>query len=194
MRRTLPAMLAVVGAAATSLADQPFFIGLGDLPGGLYLSNAGDVAGAGMNATVIGSGYGATGVQAFRWTQSTGMVALPDLAGGQASNAAMGVSTDGATIIGSGSAAFVEPVRWVGASGPFVIPGFAEGWLGGAARAISRDGLVIAGTFNAGSFSTPCRWTSAGFEALTTDDGLVFGTNADGSVIVGRGGPGSDRA
>jgi probable HAF family extracellular repeat protein len=43
------------------------------------------------------------GTEAFRWTSSTGMVGLGDLAGGPLQSRALDVSRDGASILGSGS-------------------------------------------------------------------------------------------
>ena len=71
------------------------FSGLGDLPGGIFWSSGEDVSSNG--STVVGGSASASGYEAFRWTQSGGMVGLGDLAGGVFFSVAYGVSADGST-------------------------------------------------------------------------------------------------
>lgn len=73
-------------------------VGLGDLPGGSFWSNAQNVSADG--SVVVGQSFGAYGYEAFRWTQETGMVGLGSLPGGLFARAATGVSADGSVIVG----------------------------------------------------------------------------------------------
>ncbi len=63
-------------------AQAASFQGLGDLPGGRFSSYASGVSADG--SVVVGSSESTAmfTVEAFRWTQSTGMVGLGDLPGG----------------------------------------------------------------------------------------------------------------
>ena len=73
-------------------------VGLGDLPGGSFWSNAQNVSADG--SVVVGQSSGAYGYEAFRWTQGTGMIGLGSLPGGLFVSAATGVSADGSVIVG----------------------------------------------------------------------------------------------
>ena len=73
-------------------------VGLGDLPGGSFWSNAQNVSADG--SVVVGQSFGAYGYEAFRWTQGTGMVGLGSLPGGLFVSGATGVSADGSVIVG----------------------------------------------------------------------------------------------
>jgi probable HAF family extracellular repeat protein len=138
-------------------------IGLGDLPGGVFDSFALAVSADG--STVVGRGWGASGEEAFRWTNGGGMVGLGDLPGGDMfESEGLGVSADGATVVGTG----------YGDSGPeaFIwdaIHGMREldvvladlglgpalsGWHLTSATAISDDGLAIVGFGRNPSFQT----------------------------------------
>ena len=52
-----------------------------------------------------------TGMEAFRWTQSTGMLGLGDLAGGIFSSTASGASADGSVIVGAGTLILPKALR-----------------------------------------------------------------------------------
>ena len=90
------------------------FQGLGDLPGGDSYSIALAVSADGT--TVVGrsrSTASGTDPEAFRWTESTGMVGLGDFPGGVFKSGAGGVSHDGSVIVGQGhSATQSEAFRW----------------------------------------------------------------------------------
>lgn len=127
-------------------------IGLGDLPGGNFNSTATDVSADG--SIVVGNGT--TGAllddgaqQGFRWTQSTGMVALGD---GSRVNA---ISADGSTIVGTGLTApnVFEAVLWNSTGGMHSIKALLQaqgidmtGWVLNEATAVSADGRVIVGS------------------------------------------------
>src|SRR5262245_4919102 len=88
----------------TAGAEPAFgqFIPLGDLPGGIFDSDPNAVSGNGM--VVVGASSsvasGPTSVEAFRWTQATGMVGLGFFPGAKSSRAA-GVSADGSILVGT---------------------------------------------------------------------------------------------
>ena len=106
--------LAALGAAAPATGGT--FQGLGDLPGGVFFSEAAGVSADGV--TVVGFGNSSLGLGAFRWTPSEGMVGLGDLPGGSYASRAFAVSADGSTIVGRGvSASGPEAFRWTGAAG-----------------------------------------------------------------------------
>jgi probable HAF family extracellular repeat protein len=89
-------------------------------------------------------------IEAFRWTQSEGMVGLGDLPGGPVLSIAYDVSADGSVIVGGGERAFY----WTAATGMFnlqnALDSFGatglDGWTLVDARGVSADGLTIAGT------------------------------------------------
>ena len=73
-------------------------VGLGDLPGGDFFSEARAVSADGT--VVAGFSSTALGFEAFRWTSGGGMVGLGDLPGGIFSSRALGVSADGTRVLG----------------------------------------------------------------------------------------------
>ena len=83
-------------------------VGLGDLAGGSFSSNANGVSADG--SVVVGSGFTASGPEAFIWDAINGMqnlqAVLEDQLGldltGWTLNDASGVSADGTTIVGYG--------------------------------------------------------------------------------------------
>jgi uncharacterized membrane protein len=90
------------------------FMGLGDLPGGTFVSVANRVS---ENMVAVGSSNNLApqpvGEQAFRWTQGSGMVGLGDLPGGWSSSLARDVSADGSVVVGQGqSYSGQEAFRW----------------------------------------------------------------------------------
>jgi probable HAF family extracellular repeat protein len=82
------------------------FTGLGDLPGGAFLSYASKVSDDGsvvVGFSVISSdpnGIEAHGFEAFRWTADGSMVGLGDLPGGRFSSNGWDVSADGSVVVG----------------------------------------------------------------------------------------------
>jgi uncharacterized membrane protein len=138
------------------------------------------------------------GAQAFRWTQTTGVVLLGDLPGGNIASFGRAMSSDGSRIAGIGASALgteafvldVETAAFtpLGALSPNPFASFAVG--------MSGDGTVVVG-----ASSTPVttqsafRWTAAGgMQALglpQVPTGVVPASNAlaisrDGQVIVGQ--------
>ena len=127
-------------AAGPTAEGGASFQGLGDLPDGKFYSEAAGVSADGL--VVVGFGNSASGPEAFRWTQATGMVGLGDLLGGQfRSGVTMPtrVSADGSVVVGySDSALGGEGFRWTQATGMvglgYISPSF-----------FSADGSVVVG-------------------------------------------------
>ncbi len=170
---------------ASPAAAGPFFMGLGDLPGGFFSSHAYAVSADG--STVVGQGLSPSPIydEAFRWTQADGMVAL------DSSHPRMpfAVSADGSVVVGyDNNGAF----RWTQADGivnigDTSIPSYTDS----IARAVSADGSVVAGIDYGGLYPQAFRWTQAdGMVGLGElpggqDYSAGAGISADGSVIVG---------
>ena len=135
----------LTGARAAEL------IGLGDLAGGSFTSRAFGVSADG--SVVVGQGASASGSEAFRWTQGSGMVGLGDLAGGFFSSTAYSVSADGSLIVGKGSSASGnQAFIWDATNGMRSLAGVLTnqavdltGWSLSEARGVSADGLSIVG-------------------------------------------------
>jgi uncharacterized membrane protein len=171
--------------------------GLGFLPGGAY-SVANSVSADG--STIVGT----VGQQAFRWTVPGGMEGLGVLPDYSYASGAMGVSGDGAVVVGGsinepvdGSADRPQAFRWTRSGGMQGL-GFVAGNDRSNAGAISTDGSTIIG--DNGDEGLPFRWTAgAGMQGLgdipldfdPLNGGGMFnvvramGVNRDGSVIVG---------
>jgi probable HAF family extracellular repeat protein len=118
-------------------------------------------------------------------------VGLGDLDGGTFGSIALGVSADGAVVVGQGSSASGdEAFRWT-AGGMVGLGDLDGGTFGSEARAASADGSVIVGWGTSASGSEAFRWTSgSGMVGLGDLPGGVFrsGANAvstDGIVVVG---------
>ena len=95
MRRLL--VLAVLALPLDARAT-PMFVPLGDLSGGSFASRATAVSADG--SVVVGESTTASGQEAFRWTQSGGMVGLGSLSA-ESSSRAFGVSSDGSVVVGT---------------------------------------------------------------------------------------------
>jgi len=95
-------LAALAAALASTASADPSFQGLGDLDGGDFHSEAFKVSADG--STVVGMGYGGSGLEPFRWTQQDGMVGLPAIPGGSPSPGdAIQVSPDGSVVVGAGT-------------------------------------------------------------------------------------------
>lgn len=129
-------------------------VGLGDLPGGIFNSDARGVSADGT--VIVGESNSATGSEAFRWTPEEGMVGLGSLPGGGFNTSATATSADGSVIVGNGrfaGSAIEEAFVWDQTNGirllkDVLIEGGAS--LGGwtqltHAYNISADGTTIVG-------------------------------------------------
>jgi probable HAF family extracellular repeat protein len=159
------------------------FTGLGDLPGGEYISRAWAVSGDGT--VVVGHSDAAAGDTAFRWTAAGGMVSI----GSSADSICWprGVDQDGSTIVGYCPGAF----RWTAASGMVALDGAPGDVSPGATDAVSSDGSVIVGMASGPDGSEAYRWTAAtGAVGLGDLPGGTFrgrshAVSSDGTVVVG---------
>ena len=192
----------VVGYSGSTPGSQAFrwtqatgMIGLGDLAGGTFLSEARGISADG--ATIVGYSDSGTGGEAFRWAQATGMVGLGFLPTNlsYSFSAAYAASVDGTVIVGESTALDGQnPFRWTQATGMVDLGGGA-----GLALATSADGSVVAGQGGFGAFIWDATHGSRLLQnVLVTDYGLgnslagwslqrVTGISADGSVMVGWG-------
>jgi len=181
--------------------DAPFFMALGDLPGGLFDSFAGDVSADGL--VVVGGSVtsGLSYTEPFRWTLEEGMTRLPSPNNFTGGGTATGVSGDGQVIVGTG-------VRLNGRGEGFVWTA-QTGWVGvgdlpggpflSACHAVSADARVVVGYSLSGTSRTEgFRWTAAE-EMVPLGDlpggifvSIAIDASADGSVIVGGSASGRD--
>jgi len=140
-------------------------VGLGDLPGGFFSSQASAVSAD--HRTVVGMSSIERGNEAFRWTEATGMIGLGYLFDDFKFSHATGVSADGSRIVGStvvnavlqpGDPNYADEVEyaafiWDFEHGMRDLKSVLEsehgldltGWQLTSAVDISDDGLVIAG-------------------------------------------------
>ncbi len=175
-----------------SWAGAASFTPLGDLSGGTGESYPHAISADG--SVIVGDSAVASGMEAFRWTESGGMVGLGYIPGGLSYSTARGVSGDGSVVVGNsdfGGILGFQPFRWTSAGGMLaIIDPPVQG--GSAADAVSADGIAVVGVLPNGSGSEEgFRWTSTeGFVELGDLPGGSFATfpqdvSADGSVVVG---------
>ncbi len=127
--------------------------GIGDLPGGIFLSEAFAVSADGN--VIVGQSNSAEGLEAFRFSDSEGIIGLGDLPGGAFSSSSIDVSADGRVIIGMGnSAKGEEAFVWVADIDTMqslydvlTTSGFdLSGWSELKVTGLSDDGLTIVGS------------------------------------------------
>jgi len=140
--------------------------------------------------------------EAFRWTESTGMVGIGDLPDAGFFSGAYGISGDGSVIVGaghslaSGSNTVGEAFRWTQGGGMVGLGDLPGGVFSSIAHAASTDGSIIVGNGTYGTTadeSEAFRWTQAGGMVgvgfLPGDTKSAFnGMTPDGSIIVGSSG------
>lgn len=194
--RTLPTVLTILTVLACAQARQPSFQGLGDFPGWDFYSAAAAVSGDGN--VVVGVSHSAWGREAFRWTETEGMVrlAIPGitLPDGWCRTVAMAVSADGSVIVGdydepdenSGTGYRTQPFRWTQAGGMVALPGMPADSMWVSAYDISADGSVLVGV----AYGIAYRWTAetgavdlGGLDGYTSNQ--AKGVSADGQVVAG---------
>lgn len=187
-------LVVVAGCAAWSSAGDlpiPVFRAIGDLPGGINESQAFGVSGNG--SIVVGGSRGAF-LEAFRWTDASGIRGIGDLPGGTDQSTAYAISADGSTIVGasSGSGGNSFAFRWTEGTGMVSLGDLPGGIAASSAQAASRDGTVIVGRSVSAAGDEAFRWTSAGMQGLGDLPGGphfsgALGVSHDGDVIVGFG-------
>ena len=137
--------------------------------------------------------FGGSHQEAFRWTQTSGFVALGDLAGGNSNSDAYDISGDGEVIVGTAKNASSqwEAFRWT-ESGGMVGLGLANSY----AYATNENGAVIVGKAS----NHAMVWTQADGARLIADvltgNGVDMtgwtlesaeGVSDDGEIVVGVG-------
>jgi probable HAF family extracellular repeat protein len=184
-------LVAVLSPVSLALGEEAFFMGLGDLPGGVFDSRAAGVSDDG--SVVVGFSESATGLQAFRWTESDGMVGLGELPGGLSQSRAADISGDGLVIVGdSRSSSGREAYRWTESEGMVGLGDLPGGPFQSGAYGVNSNGSVIVGTANLPAGTEAFRWTEqTGMVALGdlpggAHSGLATAVTDDGAVVVGR--------
>jgi probable HAF family extracellular repeat protein len=193
-RRT--ATLVTVVLATTGMSNAAtFFEGLGLIPGSMQGSiNAPEATGISADGTVA---VGYSQEQAFRWTQSGGMVGLGflNLMNGHGNSYSMGTSSNGSTVAGYSlnASAKLEAFRWTQATGMIGL-GYLPGGVYSTASAINSNGSVVVGTSNGtadpSSQGQAFRWTqTTGIVGLGFLPGTNYSSaaavNYSGSIVVG---------
>jgi len=188
--KSIITLLAATMCLTTNAAS---FRGLGDLPGGGFLSVAMGVSSNGQ--VVVGYSSSANGTEGVRWTPTNGLVGLGDLPGGTFSSAANAISPEGTVIVGVGrSASGGEAFRWTEATGMVGLGDLPGSAFNSTAYGVSADGKVIVGigvSTLSGTRQEAFRWTSTnGMVALGDLPGgnytsQAWAVSADGTVIVG---------
>lgn len=197
----LLASISIDPLTPVAVAAHATFTGLGDLPGGDFTSYASDLSADG--STVVGRGTSATSTEAFRWTNSTGMVGLGRLPVLELESISFGVSGDGSVVVGHSGNVSGEAFRWNHADA-MVGLGVSPHHLLTIARGVSNDGSVIVGFAPTVMGTEAFRWTSAEgivnlgdipgggsggpFGGIEGEPNIyAFGVSADGNVVVGYG-------
>src|SRR5262249_5641418 len=124
-------------------------------------------------------------LEAFRWTQTSGIAGLGFLPGGTFSIAS-GVSADGSVVVGySHSASGDQAFRWTQATGMVSLGNGV--FASSIASGVSADGRVVVGEAHSLSGQLEAfRWTQE--EGMVGLGGLSAGADAasaDGAIIVG---------
>ena len=168
-------------------SSSQHFIGLGDLPGGDFFSTAQSVSADGTE--VVGYSHSADGTEAFRWTQTEGIVAV-------GFTHASAISADGSTIVGyRNTKNQIEPIRWTTRRGAETLES-SEFIHTGTASGVSNNGSAIVGVvgtkvLNIGKRDVAFRWTMEGGLNSLRGDGATstrseaHAVSTDGAVVVG---------
>ncbi len=136
--------------------------------------------------------------EAFRWSESTGMVGLGHLPGGNDRSIARAVSRNGRVVVGNASVEIDgrpadAPFRWTPETGMQYLTDLDGSRPTGSAWDITPDGSVIVGGMSTARGAEAFRWTEAGGYVGLVDipGGLdVAGASAvssDGRWLVGTG-------
>jgi probable HAF family extracellular repeat protein len=187
------AVLVWLAVCAPSKA-QPWFRGLGFLPGG---SGSWAKAVSGDGSVVVGASHSAAipPGEAFRWEHGvmTGLGQLPGFH--NPGSGASAVSRDGTTVAGASGSNLAEPEAFRWRDGVMVGLGdLPNGASESEALGVSGDGSVVVGQSDAAG-PEAFRWENGQMTALSGPLGIFFqiptsawAVSDDGSVIVGYGG------
>jgi uncharacterized membrane protein len=118
-------------------------VGLGDLPGDTFRSNATAISADG--GTVVGYSDAAPGWEAFVWRAETGMRSLGDFDGGTHLSQAYATNADGTVTVGFGSGDNGREAFRHDADGLHALGDLPEGDFESRALGVSGDGRVIVG-------------------------------------------------
>jgi probable HAF family extracellular repeat protein len=174
---------------AFSWTAEEGMVGLGDLPGGDFSSEANDISADGT--TIVGGSWSESGFEAFIWTADTGMFGLGDLPRGDFNSTALGVSADGSVVVGrsdSGSSHLpTDAMIWSADEGMRKLKDVLQDDFGldlftvilTSATAVSDDGRTIIGQ---GCFGSRCAspitiepWIATLPDAIAFDRSLCSG-------------------
>ncbi len=184
-----------ISSEAQRVQYDTAYLGLGDLPGGAFRSYSRGISHDG--SVVVGSSFTSTSPvveEAYRWTESGGMVGLGFLPGAPASgdSIAWAVSGDGTVVVGrSDSASGDEAFRWTSASGMVGLGDLPGGYFDSYAYDVTPDGSIVVGWgYPASNIPEAFMWTQAsGMVGLGGLPNASYSTgrsvSADGSVVVG---------
>ncbi|UCD29721.1 MAG: hypothetical protein JSV03_04350 [Planctomycetota bacterium] len=206
----------VVLCVSDSLGSEAYFKGLGNLSGDIVnpppfggtllgWSRVGAVSADG-NVVVGTSSYESCGFrccyQAFRWTETEGMVGLGFLPLHDRQSEAFSVSADGSVVVGYStnetflhSGSIKKAYRWTEQTGTMNFMSWPPPFMGNTsseANDVSHDGTIAVGysSNNMLGADKACYWTEAGAKYIIGSDiyfqSYAKATSADGSVIVGQ--------
>jgi uncharacterized membrane protein len=182
-------IVASAGMACTAAA-APGIVGLGDIAGGDFFSEAFGVNGAGTR--VVGYSINAPGQsQAVVWENGV-LTVIGDLPLGAVAGVANAVS-DGGAITGQGNSANgVEGFKWNGGRFRALGGTVANGLFGSSGLAINSDGRFVAGQRELAGFKIEaCIWEAAAPQGLgwlspTGFISIAYGISGDASTVVGQ--------
>ncbi len=182
---TLAALVCNAALAADADRHKPFFVGIGDLPGGRDQSYASAISADGL--IVVGSSNSATGEMAFRWTfKDRRLEPLGDLPGERVWSRANAVSADGSVIVGSSSSHYGnEAFRWTAAGGIKGLGDVCGGYFNSSATGVSADGSVVIGEGTSAQGMEAFRWTQDGGLVGLGVRGRARFVSADGKIVIG---------
>lgn len=190
---SLRLVMVIILLSGASALGQASFQGLGDLPGGIFKSNAAGISADGK--VVVGNSVSTSGGEAFRWTSDGGMVGLGDIPGGLFfASDAWAVSADGSVVVGVvNSALGFEAFRWTSGGGMVGLGNLTGDFFESFSFAVSADGSVVVGRGRSELGAEAFRWTEAGGMIGLGDlpggsfHSSALATSADGAVVVGVG-------
>ncbi len=176
---------AAVAAAGTAASGQSIIST--DVPAGTGWITPFTISGDGM----WGTGY-ASNAHSYRWTAASGFTDLGIRAGTYATQA-RSISHDGSVIVGQSYplSGHFYAFRWTAAGG-LVNLGALPGGDFSYGNGVSANGMVVVGQSNdSTSVYRAYRWSAGVMTALprvagSISDAEAWGTNADGSVVVGQ--------
>jgi len=176
----------------------PFITGVGDLPGGDWMSEACGISSDGH--VVVGRSSSAPGdYEAFRWTIEEGITGLGFLPGATTLRSnARAASSDGSVIVGWSKSAntvedsATEAYRWAPDTGMVALGDLPGAAYDSDAWGVSDDGEVVAGVSRCDYYGRQAfHWTAeTGMVGLGNLSGDPYfsearAVSADGAVVVG---------